>query len=102
MPEHHTAHEDRPQFARKDTDGKVELRVWVDKEIVAALDVEVGNRGGEGANVYRATVVNDLLRPWVDKTTCDSVRFLNGVHAANISLPQILGNPSGSAMGAAS
>lgn len=84
--------EDRPQFSRTSEvrgDGKIELRVWVDRKFVDVIDAEVLVRGGDNAGVYRATVVTEVMLPWAEKK----------IHDATVLLRVAGGNPtpSGSA-----
>lgn len=76
-----------PCFARTSMEGHIELRVWVPREVVDVLDAEVVVRGGESANVYRATVVTEVLGPWAKKK----------IHDASVLLRVAGGNPTRSA-----
>lgn len=77
-------------MSRSNMRDHVELRVLVPRQVIGAIDAEVIARGGEGANVYRATVVQEILAPWAEKK----------VHDAMVMVRLAAANPTGSEGGA--
>lgn len=78
--------EERVQFALGGERDTVELRGDVPRWIANVLDAVVMARGGQAANVHRATVFNEVLAAWAEKK----------VHEASL-VQRLAGcNPTGS------
>jgi hypothetical protein len=56
-----------PAFARGGTELTTELRGECPRWIVEVIDAVALARGGPGANIHRATIVNEVLAEWAEK-----------------------------------
>ncbi len=63
-------------FSRANLTDHIELRVQVPAHLIGVIDAEVMSRGGEAANVYRATIVREVLSPWAEKKLHDATVLL--------------------------